>query len=87
MFKFTTKHGTCWQINIPNTITILALGFLLGNLAFLPMIAFIGKYVQGDYRDSVNTIVSLFKDGMLLILGYYFRDKAVTRMEDKVDEQ
>jgi hypothetical protein len=57
------------------TITILALGFLVGNLLFLPMIALIGKFVPAEYQESVNTISGLFKDGMLLILGYYFRDK------------
>jgi len=58
-----------------STITILALGFLIGNLLFLPMIAYIGRYVPEAYMDSVSTIAALFKDGMLLILGYYFRDK------------
>ena len=58
-----------------STITILALGFLIGNLMFLPMIAYIGKFVPEAYMDSVSTIAALFKDGMLLILGYYFRDK------------
>lgn len=68
------------QINLPpipqfSTITILALGFLIGNLLFLPMVAFIGKWVPDVYQDSVATVAALFKDGMLLILGYYFRDK------------
>lgn len=67
-------------INIPpfphfSTITVLALGFLFGNLFFLPMVAAIGKWVPEAYQDNVATIATLFKDGMLLILGYYFRDK------------
>jgi hypothetical protein len=57
------------------TITVLALGFLGGNLLFLPMISLIGKSVPGVYQESVATIAALFKDGMLLILGYYFRDR------------
>lgn len=61
---------------MPKTITLLAVGFLIGNLLFLPMIAILGKYVDPDYREAVMTIAGLFKDGMLLILGYYFRDKA-----------
>ena len=67
-------------INFPpfpqvNTITVLALGFLLGNLLLLPMVAAIGRWVPEVYQDNVATVASLFKDGMLLILGYYFRDK------------
>lgn len=57
---------------MPQTTTILALGFLLGCLFYTPMIALVGKWIQPDYRDSVETIVGLFKDGMLLILGFYF---------------
>ena len=75
------EENRAWiHIEIPpfpqfSTITILALGFLVGNLLFLPMIAYIGKFVPEAYMDSVSTIAALFKDGMLLILGYYFRDK------------
>ena len=58
-----------------HTITVLALGFLGGNLLFLPMIALIGKQVPEVYQESVSTVAALFKDGMLLILGYYFRDR------------
>jgi hypothetical protein len=36
------------------------------------MIAIVGKWIEPSYRDSVETIVGLFKDGMLLILGFYF---------------
>ena len=57
---------------MPQTTTILALGFLVGCLAYTPMIALVGKYIDASYRDSVETIVGLFKDGMLLILGFYF---------------
>lgn len=56
----------------PQTTTILALGFLAGCLGYTPMIAWVGQYIEPEYRDSVNTIVGLFKDGMLLILGFYF---------------
>ena len=57
---------------LPQTTTILALGFLAGCLLFTPMIAWLGKYIPTEYRESVQTIVGLFKDGMLLILGFYF---------------
>lgn len=57
---------------MPQTTTILALGFLAGCLLFTPMIAVVGKWIDPAYRDSVETIVGLFKDGMLLILGFYF---------------
>lgn len=57
---------------IPQTTTILALGFLAGCLSYTPMIALVGSYIDPSYRDSVETIVGLFKDGMLLILGFYF---------------
>ena len=57
---------------MPQTTTILALGFLAGCLLFTPMIAVVGKWIDPSYRDSVETIVGLFKDGMLLILGFYF---------------
>lgn len=59
-------------VNVPKTTTILALGFLFGNLAFLPMIAWLGEAVPERYADSVMLVATLFKDGMLLILGFYF---------------
>ncbi len=59
-------------INLPRTTTVLALGFLAGNLLFLPVIAWIGKYVPDAHADSVSLVATLFKDGMLLILGFYF---------------
>lgn len=59
-------------INLPRTTTVLALGFLAGNLLFLPVIALIGKYVPDAHADSVSLVATLFKDGMLLILGFYF---------------
>lgn len=57
---------------LPQTTTILALGFLAGCLLYTPMIAVVGEHIPADYRESVQTIVGLFKDGMLLILGFYF---------------
>ena len=71
-------------INIPQTITVLAVGFLFGNLLFLPMIAWLGPFIKPDFQESVNTIAGLFKDGMLLILGYYFRDKAIKKVDEDV---
>lgn len=59
-------------INLPKTTTILALGFLAGNLLFLPMIATLGNLVPEAYAEAVMLVASLFKDGMLLILGFYF---------------
>lgn len=60
-------------INIPKTTTVLALGFLAGNFLLLPTLAVLGDYVPAEYQESVAQVVSLFKDGMLLILGFYFR--------------
>lgn len=60
-------------INLPRTTTVLALGFLAGNFLLLPVIAYLGKYVPAAYEQSVADVVQLFKDGMLLILGFYFR--------------
>lgn len=57
---------------LPQTTTILALGFLAGCLLYTPMIAVVGEHIPAEYRESVQTIVGLFKDGMLLILGFYF---------------
>lgn len=57
---------------LPATTTILALGFLAGCLLFTPMIALVGRFIQPDYREAVMTMAGLFKDGMLLILGFYF---------------
>lgn len=57
---------------LPQTTTILALGFLAGCLLFTPMIAVVGRFILPDYREAVLTMVGLFKDGMLLILGFYF---------------
>ena len=59
-------------VNLPRTTTVLALGFLMGNLAFLPVIALIGDAVPERYVNSVELVATLFKDGMLLILGFYF---------------
>lgn len=60
-------------INLPRTTTILALGFLAGNFLLLPTLALLGTAVPEPYRAAVEQVVSLFKDGMLLILGFYFR--------------
>lgn len=57
---------------LPQTTTILAIGFLAGCLLFTPMIALVGDKVPPDYREAVMTMAGLFKDGMLLILGFYF---------------
>lgn len=59
-------------VNWPRTTTILALGFLAGNLLFVPMIAWLGDMVPERFSDSVTLVATLFKDGMLLILGFYF---------------
>ena len=59
-------------INFPQTTTILALGFLAGCLLYMPMLAWLGNAVPEDYRDEVAKNGQLFRDGMLLILGYYF---------------
>lgn len=59
-------------VKLPQTTTLLALGFLAGLLLFTPMIAWIGESVPPDYREDVSEIVKLIRDGMLLILGYYF---------------
>ncbi|MFI8683023.1 hypothetical protein ACIGFJ_11730 [Brevundimonas diminuta] len=45
--------------------------FLAGNLMFLPVIAWLGDMVAERYADAVM-LASMFKDGMLLILGFYF---------------
>lgn len=68
-------------INFPKTMTVLALGFLAANLMFVPVVAAIGKYIPDAHQSSVENITALFKDGMLLILGYYFRDK----MKQEID--
>jgi hypothetical protein len=65
---------------VPKTTTILALGFLLGCLLFTPMIAVVGRFIQPEYREAVMTISGLFKDGMLLILGYYFAKREASRL-------
>lgn len=62
-------------INFPKTMTVLALGFLAANLLFVPAIAVLGRYIPEVHQSAVENIAGLFKDGMLLILGYYFRDK------------
>lgn len=59
-------------INLPRTTTILALGFLAGNFLLLPAMAWLGRYVPPPFEPGVLQVVSLFKDGMLLILGFYF---------------
>nr|MCB7500946.1 hypothetical protein [Enterobacter roggenkampii] len=59
-------------INLPRTTTILVLGFLGGNMLFLPMIAWLGDMVAERYVDAVMLAASMFKDGRLLILGFYF---------------
>lgn len=74
--------GKVRVVNFPRTMTVLALGFLAANVAFVPIMALIGKYVPGEYVQAVENIASLFKDGMLLILGYYFRDKMKQETEE-----
>lgn len=59
-------------INFPQTTTILALGLLFGNLALLPMVAFLGRYVPDAYSGVVEDVAGVFKDGLLLVLGFYF---------------
>lgn len=68
------KPPSWWPrvINLPRTTTVLALGFLAGNLLFLPMIAWLGDMVAERYSDAIMLVASMFKDGMLLILGFYF---------------
>ena len=56
---------------MPQTTTILALGFLACCLFYTPMIAVVGQHIPSDDRESVQTIVGLFKGGILLILGFY----------------
>lgn len=60
------------EFTLPPTTTVLALGFLTGNLMLMPMFAWLGKDIPSDYREGVKDVVGLFKDGMLLILGFYF---------------
>lgn len=84
-------------INFPQTTTILALGFLAALLLFTPMIASIGTDVPPEYREDVREIVKLIRDGMLLILGFYFakvvnagaahgtaQDRTIQTLADKV---
>jgi len=59
-------------INFPQTTTILALGLLFGNLALLPMVAALGRYVPVAYSGVVEDVAGVFKDGLLLVLGFYF---------------
>lgn len=74
MNKPARRPPSWWPqvINLPRTTTILALGFLAGNLLFVPMIAWLGDMVPEKFSDSVTLVATLFKDGMLLILGFYF---------------
>lgn len=58
--------------NFPQTTTILALGFLFGVLFYTPMLAWFGTKVPEEFRDEVAKNGQLFRDGMLLILGFYF---------------
>ena len=67
---------------LPQTTTVLALGFLAGCLLFTPMIALVGRFIQPDYREAVMTMAGLFKDGMLLILGFYFAKVVNAGQED-----
>lgn len=62
-------------VNFPKTMTVLALGMFFANLLFAPTIALIGNHIPEVYTGTVETTAALFKDGLLLILGYYFRDK------------
>lgn len=59
-------------INFPQTTTILALGLLFGNLALLPMVAALGRFVPDAYSGVVENVAGVFKDGLLLVLGFYF---------------
>ncbi len=39
----------------------------------LPTLAVLGDRLPDAFIESVTQVVALFKDGMLLILGFYFR--------------
>lgn len=67
---------------MPQTTSILAIGFLLGCLLFTPMIAVVGRFILPDFRQEVSTMAGLFKDGMLLILGFYFAKVVNAGQED-----
>lgn len=67
----------------PSTTTVLAFGFLAGCFLYTPLIALVGKAIPAEFRDTVNTMATLFKDGMLLILGYYFSKVIPRTPEDK----
>lgn len=71
-------------INFPKTMTVLALGMLSANILFPPVIAVIGPHIPEEYTKTVETTAALFKDGLLLILGYYFRDK--TKQTNEADD-
>lgn len=74
------------QINLPplpQTTTILALGFLAGILLYMPMLAWLGDFVPAEYREEVAKNGQLFRDGMLLILGYYFA-KVVNAGQERI---
>lgn len=66
-----------------STTTVLAVGFLFGCLGFTPMIAVVGRFIPLDFREAVMTMAGLFKDGMLLILGFYFA-KVVNASQDRL---
>jgi 4-hydroxybenzoate polyprenyltransferase len=70
---------------LPQTTTILALGFLAGLLLFTPMIAMIGERVPPEFREDVREIVKLIRDGMLLILGFYFAKVVNSEQRDMVN--
>lgn len=67
-------------VNLPQTTTLLALGLLAGVLLFTPMVALIGASVPEAFREDVSANVQLMRDGLLLVLGYYF-SKAVNAMQ------
>lgn len=71
----STEPPRWWPkvINVPKTTTVLALGFLAGNFLLLPTLAVLGDRLPDAFIESVSQVVALFKDGMLLILGFYFR--------------
>jgi hypothetical protein len=90
MTNETRKERRPWiSVNVtlptfkpPATTTVLAIGFLVGLLLFTPMVALIGDRVPSDYREDVREIVKLIRDGMLLILGFYFAKVVNTGQED-----
>ena len=73
-------------VNLPQTNTLIALGFLACVIGTIPMLAWLGPLVPEKFTEHVGVMIGLVKDGMLFILGFYFAKNQAETAQRHVQE-